>query len=163
MKSHTCSIGDRYGYLEGQSNMPTICGTRLNYQTDVQICSQCVWDNHKNTPAVTGNYSPNHNSRRRLNVSRPQTIWLQVFPWSLPDQHSAITGTKKGPAFIRNHNRSPLCSPISSGLTPLASQTTMAWSQRNTCYWRPGQIHLERAGHESVLMTPRKKGIVYNS
>ncbi|GFW51878.1 soluble guanylate cyclase 88E [Trichonephila clavipes] len=27
-------------------------------------------------------------------VSRPQTVWLQVFPWPPYDQHLAITGTK---------------------------------------------------------------------
>ncbi|GFX47726.1 hypothetical protein TNCV_699801 [Trichonephila clavipes] len=33
---------------------------RLNNQTDIQICSQCIWDNHESTPAVMGNYSPEH-------------------------------------------------------------------------------------------------------
>ncbi|GBL74623.1 hypothetical protein AVEN_235524-1 [Araneus ventricosus] len=39
------------------------------------------------------------------------------------NQHTAITGTKAEPAFIRKHNRSPLRSPMNSSLTPLTSQT----------------------------------------
>ncbi|GBN32602.1 hypothetical protein AVEN_94565-1 [Araneus ventricosus] len=45
---------------------------RLNHQTDVQICSQGAWDNHESAPAVIGNCSPDHNSRCRSSVSRPQ-------------------------------------------------------------------------------------------
>ncbi|GFS69168.1 uncharacterized protein TNCV_4010181 [Trichonephila clavipes] len=40
----------------------------------------------------------------------------------------ATTGTKAEIAFIRKHNRSPFRLLMSSGLTPLASQTSMAWS-----------------------------------
>ncbi|GFX53372.1 hypothetical protein TNCV_2946121 [Trichonephila clavipes] len=45
-----------------------------------------------------------------------------------------ITVTKAEPALIRQHNKSPLRSPTSSDLTPLALQTTMALSQWNTRY-----------------------------
>ncbi|GFX78133.1 hypothetical protein TNCV_5134811 [Trichonephila clavipes] len=41
------------------------------------------------------------------------------------------------PAFIRKRNRSPLYPPMSSGLTPLASQMAMAWIQWNTRYRTP--------------------------
>ncbi|GFX19867.1 transposable element Tcb1 transposase [Trichonephila clavipes] len=103
---------------------------RLNYQTDQHVCSQCVWNNHESALAtVIGNCSPDHDFRCRCSVSRLQTVWLQVFPWLPSDQHTAITGTKAEPAFIRKHNRSPLHHPMSSGLTPLASKPAMAWSQ----------------------------------
>ncbi|GFS84825.1 uncharacterized protein TNCV_2957131 [Trichonephila clavipes] len=102
---------------------------RLNYQTDVQICNQCVWDNHESAPAVVGNCSPNHNSRYRSSVST-----LQAFPWPPSDLHMAITGTKTEHAFIRKHNRSPLGHPMSSDLTLLLSLTIMFWSRWNTCY-----------------------------
>ncbi|GFV40956.1 hypothetical protein TNCV_2665471 [Trichonephila clavipes] len=49
-----------------------------------------------------------------------------------------ITGANAEPAFIRTSNRFPLNTPMSSGLTPLASQTAMAWSQWNTRYKAPG-------------------------
>ncbi|GFW77314.1 uncharacterized protein TNCV_924301 [Trichonephila clavipes] len=55
-----------------------------------------------------------------------------------PDLHMAITGTKAEPAFIGKRNRSPLRPPMSSGLTPLASQTAMAWSLWNARYRAPG-------------------------
>ncbi|GFV43085.1 hypothetical protein TNCV_5027751 [Trichonephila clavipes] len=71
-------------------------------------------------------------------ASRQQAVRLQIFPWSPVDKHIAITGTKKGPTFIRKHNRSPLCRRVSSSLRPLALQTTMAWSQWNTLYKTPG-------------------------
>ncbi|GFV38269.1 uncharacterized protein TNCV_1723501 [Trichonephila clavipes] len=64
----------------------------------------------------------------------PQTVWLQAFPWPLSDQNTAITDTMAEPAFIRKYNRSLLHPPMSSGLTPLASQTEMAWGQWNTRY-----------------------------
>ncbi|GFY10467.1 uncharacterized protein TNCV_1463561 [Trichonephila clavipes] len=78
----------------------------LNYQTDVQICSQCVRDNHESTPAIIGNCSSDHDSRCRFSVS-----WLQTLSWP-PDQHAAITGNNTEPAFIRKHNKSPLRPPI---------------------------------------------------
>ncbi|GFV28305.1 uncharacterized protein TNCV_22301 [Trichonephila clavipes] len=68
----------------------------------------------------------------RSSVSGSQTVWLQAFLWPPSEQHMAITGTKTEPAFIKKHNRSPLYPPMSSGLTPLTSQTAMAWSQWNT-------------------------------
>ncbi|GFU64702.1 uncharacterized protein TNCV_876251 [Trichonephila clavipes] len=69
-------------------------------------------------------------------VSRLQAVRFQAFPW--PDQYTATTGTKAEPAVIRKHNRSPLRSPMSSGLTPQASQTSMAWSRLNIRYMVPG-------------------------
>ncbi|GFX29003.1 uncharacterized protein TNCV_3030461 [Trichonephila clavipes] len=53
---------------------------RLNYQTDVKICNQCIWDNLEGAPAVTRNCPPENDSSCRSNVSRPQTDWLQAFP-----------------------------------------------------------------------------------
>ncbi|GFT08531.1 hypothetical protein TNCV_5024311 [Trichonephila clavipes] len=47
----------------------------------------------------------------------------------LPTQNMAITATKAEPAFIGKHNLSTLQPPIIFGLTPLASQTAMTWSQ----------------------------------
>ncbi|GBM80632.1 hypothetical protein AVEN_140557-1 [Araneus ventricosus] len=82
--------------------------SKLNHQTDVQICSQGAWHNHESAPAVIGNCSPGHNSRCRSSVSKPQTGWLQALTWPPSNQHTAITGTKAEPAFIRKHNRSPL-------------------------------------------------------
>ncbi|GFT70196.1 hypothetical protein TNCV_3456571 [Trichonephila clavipes] len=60
--------------------------------------------------------------------------------FSLPhsDQNTTIIGTKAEPASIRKHSRSPLRPRVSSGLTPLASQTSMAGSQWNTRYSAPG-------------------------
>ncbi|GFS94005.1 uncharacterized protein TNCV_4480551 [Trichonephila clavipes] len=94
---------------------------RLNYQTDIQICNKCIWNNHESTLAVIGNCSLSHDSRRRSCVSRPPTVWLQAFPWPPSDQHTVITGTKAESACIRKHNKSSLCSPMSSGLIPLVS------------------------------------------
>ncbi|GBL75605.1 hypothetical protein AVEN_154929-1 [Araneus ventricosus] len=74
---------------------------RLNRQSDVQICSQGAWDNHESAPAVIKNCSPDQNSRCRSGVFRPQTGWWQVLTWPLSNQHTAITGTKAEPAFIR--------------------------------------------------------------
>ncbi|GFW33050.1 uncharacterized protein TNCV_2109801 [Trichonephila clavipes] len=83
---------------------------KLNYQTDVIFCSQCVWHNRENAPAVFGNCSPDHDSRRS-SVSRPQTICFQTYLWPDSDQHMVIPGTKKEPAFIRKYNGSPLHPP----------------------------------------------------
>ncbi|GFY03020.1 uncharacterized protein TNCV_980251 [Trichonephila clavipes] len=85
-------------------------------------CGLYVWDNHESVPSVIGNCSPDHDSRCRSSVSRPQTVWLQAFHWSPSDQHTAITGTNAEP-FIRKHNRSPFHPPMSSGFSPPASQT----------------------------------------
>ncbi|GFX12063.1 putative transposable element [Trichonephila clavipes] len=71
-------------------------------------------------------------------VSKPQTVWLQAFPWPTSEQHTAITGIKAEPAFIRKHNRSPLRLPMNSHLAPLASQSIMAWSQCNAHCRAPG-------------------------
>ncbi|GFX84566.1 uncharacterized protein TNCV_723751 [Trichonephila clavipes] len=71
-------------------------------------------DNHESAPAVTGNCSSDHDSRCRSSVSWPQIIWLQSLPCPPSDQHTAITGTKTKPAFIRKHNRYPLRPPKSS-------------------------------------------------
>ncbi|GBL84130.1 hypothetical protein AVEN_118547-1 [Araneus ventricosus] len=60
---------------------------RLNHQTDLQICSHGAWDNHESSPAVIGNCSPDHNSRCRSSVSRPQTGWLQALTWPRSNQH----------------------------------------------------------------------------
>ncbi|GBM58974.1 hypothetical protein AVEN_230087-1 [Araneus ventricosus] len=72
----------------------------LNHQTDVQICSQGAWDNHESAPVVILNCSPDHNSRRRSSVSRPQTDWLHALTWPPSNQYTAITGTQAEPAFI---------------------------------------------------------------
>ncbi|GBN31909.1 hypothetical protein AVEN_236559-1 [Araneus ventricosus] len=101
---------------------------RLNHQTDVQIFSQGALDNHESAPAVIGNCSPDHNSRCRSSVFRPQTGWLQVLTWPPFNQRTAITGTKEEPAFIRKHNRSPLRPPVSFSLEPITSQTAVVWS-----------------------------------
>ncbi|GBM21172.1 hypothetical protein AVEN_50904-1 [Araneus ventricosus] len=111
---------------------------RLNHQTDLQICSQGARDNHESAPAVIGNCSPDHNSRCRSSVSRPQTGWLQALIWPPSNQHTTITGTKAEPAFIRKHNRSELRPPMNSSLTPLTSQTAVIWSQRNPRYMVSG-------------------------
>ncbi|GBM13952.1 hypothetical protein AVEN_152380-1 [Araneus ventricosus] len=111
---------------------------RLNHQTGVQICSQGAWDNHKSAPAVMGNCSPDHNSRRRSSVSRPQTGGLQELTWPPSKQHTAITGTKAEPAFIRKHNRSPIRPPMGSSLTSLMSQSAVVWRQWNARYRASG-------------------------
>ncbi|GFT13966.1 hypothetical protein TNCV_2615981 [Trichonephila clavipes] len=53
---------------------------------------------------------------------------LQAFLCPPSDQHTAITVTKAESAFIRKSNTSPLRLAMSSGLTPLVSQTAMSWS-----------------------------------
>ncbi|GFX23316.1 uncharacterized protein TNCV_4936311 [Trichonephila clavipes] len=70
---------------------------RLNYQAEVQICSQWVWDNHESAPAVT------------------------MIIWPPYDKDTTITGAKAETAFIRKHSRSPLHPSMSSGVTSLAS------------------------------------------
>ena len=49
---------------------------RLNYQADVQICSQCVWNNHESASAVIGNRSQEHDTMSMSRIFRPQTVWL---------------------------------------------------------------------------------------
>ncbi|GFT38123.1 uncharacterized protein TNCV_4103471 [Trichonephila clavipes] len=110
----------------------------LNYQTDVQSCSQCVWEKHKKAPAVIENCSPDHDYNGKTNGSRLQSVWLQALPWPISDQHTTITGSKTELACIRKHSRSSIHPPMSSGLTPLESQTSMAWSQWNTRHGVPG-------------------------
>ncbi|GFU67426.1 uncharacterized protein TNCV_641261 [Trichonephila clavipes] len=95
----------------------------LNNHTDVPICNQCVWDNKDSAPAVIENCSPDPDSTCRSSLSRPQTVWLLIFPLPPSDQHTTITGTYAEPAFLRKRNRYPLRPPMNSGLTPLASQT----------------------------------------
>ncbi|GBM85824.1 hypothetical protein AVEN_129966-1 [Araneus ventricosus] len=107
---------------------------RLNHQTDVQICSQGAWGNHESAPDVIGNCSPVRNSRSRSSVCRPQTGLLQALTWPPSNQHTAITGIKAEPIFIRKHNRAPLRPPMSSILTPLTSQAAVVWSQWNVRY-----------------------------
>ncbi|GBM29937.1 hypothetical protein AVEN_111241-1 [Araneus ventricosus] len=111
---------------------------RLNHQTDLQICSQGARDNQESAPAVIGNCSPDHNSRCRSSVFRPQTGWLQTLTWPASSQHTTITGTKAESAFIRKHNRSELRPPMNSSLTPLTSQTAVIWSQCNARYMVSG-------------------------
>ncbi|GBN55559.1 hypothetical protein AVEN_75079-1 [Araneus ventricosus] len=109
-----------------------------NHQTDLQICSQGAWDNHESAPAVIGNCSLDHKSRCRSSASKPQTGWLQALTWPPSNQNTTITGTKAEPASIRKHSISPLCPPISSGLTPLTSETAVVWSQWNARYKASG-------------------------
>ncbi|GBL77817.1 hypothetical protein AVEN_153014-1 [Araneus ventricosus] len=111
---------------------------RMNHQTDVEICSQGAWDNHESASAVIENCSPDHNSRCKSNVSRPQTYLLQALNWAPSNLQTAITDTKAEPAFIRKHNRSALRPPMSSSLTPLTSQTAVVWSQWNARYRTSG-------------------------
>ncbi|GFV62722.1 hypothetical protein TNCV_901771 [Trichonephila clavipes] len=93
--SYTCSVGDRSGDdLTGQCNMSTLVEYvalqqresvillknsplnavnkgqyhGLNYQTDIQICGQCVWDSPESAPAVLGNFSPAYDYRCRFSV-----------------------------------------------------------------------------------------------
>ncbi|GFS54347.1 uncharacterized protein TNCV_4808571 [Trichonephila clavipes] len=96
-------------------------------------------------PAAIGNCSPDHNSRCRFSVSRLQ------FGVALASQHPVITGTKVEPGFIRKHNRSPLRPPVSSGLKPLASQTSMAWSQLNTPYRAPDAGSFQRSNQFLIV------------
>ncbi|GFU41806.1 hypothetical protein TNCV_2375981 [Trichonephila clavipes] len=61
---------------------------RLNYQTDVQICSQYVWDNHKIVPTVIGKCcmvvigtkSKNccHQKTQQISISSINGIWLDI-------------------------------------------------------------------------------------
>ncbi|GFV76416.1 DUF4817 domain-containing protein [Trichonephila clavipes] len=97
------------------SPMPEIIFKMLNYQTDVQIFCQCVWDNHKSAPAVIGNCSLDLGSKCLSGVFRVQKGWLHSFPWP-SDQHTTVTFTKAEPAFIRPHNTSPIHPRMSFGL-----------------------------------------------
>ncbi|GFW74278.1 hypothetical protein TNCV_2524811 [Trichonephila clavipes] len=50
---------------------------RLNYQTDLQIGTQCVWDSHKSAPAVIRNCSsPVYLGRRQLGCRRSHDLIL---------------------------------------------------------------------------------------
>ncbi|GFV79384.1 uncharacterized protein TNCV_1903561 [Trichonephila clavipes] len=61
---------------------------RLNYETDVKICSQCVWDNDESAPTVIRNCSPGQNSG-------VGPICLGHIQLQNPsDQHTAINDTK---------------------------------------------------------------------
>ncbi|GFT09503.1 hypothetical protein TNCV_5063371 [Trichonephila clavipes] len=51
--------------------------------------------------------SSDHDTRCSFSISRSQTAWLQAFPWSPSDQHTAVIGTKAEPVFIRKHDISP--------------------------------------------------------
>ncbi|GFX74357.1 transposable element Tcb2 transposase [Trichonephila clavipes] len=91
-----------------------------NVGVDVwRSASQCHWDNHESAPGVIRNCSVDHDSRYRSSVSRLQTVLLQAFPWPPSDQHTAHTGTKAEPAFLRKHNRFLIRPPMSSDLTTL--------------------------------------------
>ncbi|GBM77763.1 hypothetical protein AVEN_231572-1 [Araneus ventricosus] len=111
---------------------------RLNHQTDIRICSQGAWDNHESVPAVIGNCSPDHNSRCKSSVPRPQTGWLQSLSWPPSNQHTVMTATYAGPTFIIKHKRSLLRPPMSSSSTPLTSQTSVVWNQWNARYRASG-------------------------
>ncbi|GBL98108.1 hypothetical protein AVEN_84604-1 [Araneus ventricosus] len=117
-------FGDRSDDLAGQGSMLTIC--------------RACWVTTESAHAVKGNCSPDHNSRYRSSVSRLQTGWLQVLTWPLSNQHTAITGTKAEPAYIRKHIRYPLRPPMGSSVTPLTSQTAVVWSQWNARYKASG-------------------------
>ena len=123
MISHMWSIEDRSGDFADQGNMSTHCRAhcitravwgwalscwktlplnavhewqnyRLNYQADIQICSQCVQNNHESASAVTGNCFPDHDSRWRSRMFSLQIVYLQAFSWPFSDQYTAIIGTK---------------------------------------------------------------------
>ncbi|GFU92402.1 uncharacterized protein TNCV_824281 [Trichonephila clavipes] len=100
-------------------------------------CVSCVF----NWRQISDLAGQENDSKYRSRVSRPQKIWLQEFLWPPCDQHKTITGTKVEPTFIRKRHRSYFRPQMSSGLTPLTSQTAMAWSQRNTRYRMPGSEH----------------------
>ncbi|GFS84115.1 uncharacterized protein TNCV_2365041 [Trichonephila clavipes] len=108
MISHTCSMGERSDDLAGQGNISTLgrahCVTTegIAYQTMIPVVDTVC--------------------------PRPQTIWLQELFWPSSDQHMVITGPKIELASLRKHNRSPFRPLMSSCLTPLESQMTMAWS-----------------------------------
>ncbi|GFU42637.1 uncharacterized protein TNCV_1545111 [Trichonephila clavipes] len=113
MISHTRSIEDIPGNLAGQVNTSRLCKAR-RYNNDVELpdllislLCQRVWNN-ESAPAFIGNC----HSRCRFSVSRPQIIWLQAFHSPPSDQHTAITGSKSEPSFMRKHNRSPLHPPM---------------------------------------------------
>ncbi|GFV95052.1 uncharacterized protein TNCV_1030501 [Trichonephila clavipes] len=101
---------------------------RLNYQTDVQICSQCVWDSPESGTAVIGNCFPDHDdSRYRSSVSRRQTVWSLAFPWPPSDQHKVITGTKAEPASIRRQQQifTPSCNDLWLDTTGVANSNNL--------------------------------------
>ncbi|GFV86649.1 uncharacterized protein TNCV_4185021 [Trichonephila clavipes] len=77
----------------------------LNYQNDVQVCSQGAWNNLKIAPNLIENLSPDRNFNCSSRVSRPQKGCLQVLTWP-SDQYMANTGTKTKTAFIGEHNAS---------------------------------------------------------
>ncbi|GFT18202.1 hypothetical protein TNCV_183571 [Trichonephila clavipes] len=69
-------------------------------------------------------------SRRPFGCSRSPDLLLTNTRSSLALRQNLLSP--------ENTNRFPLRHPISSGLTPLASRTAMAWSQWNTLYRMPG-------------------------
>ncbi|GFX36889.1 uncharacterized protein TNCV_4000491 [Trichonephila clavipes] len=116
---HTCSIGDRSGDLAGQGN---ICQHSLEH---VELQHRCMGERY---PEVA-----------------PQTMTPGLGPVCIGRRHSSgrlLTNTLPSLVSKQNrsseNNRSPLRSLMSSGLTPLASQTAMAWSRWNTRYRAPG-------------------------
>ncbi|GFV88338.1 uncharacterized protein TNCV_858911 [Trichonephila clavipes] len=106
MISQTYSIGDRSGDLIGQGKKSALY---------VATAIHCVWDNPESAPAVIGNCSPDHDSRY-VNLAADSLI--AGIPWCPSDQHTAITGIKAEPAFIKKHYRSLLRPPMSSDVTP---------------------------------------------
>lgn len=78
---------------------------RLNHRTDIQICSQAMWDCHKSVTVVMGNYFLDHNSRCMSSVSWPQRGWLQALTLPPFNLQAAITGTKAKPVFYSFHHK----------------------------------------------------------
>ncbi|GFV68639.1 hypothetical protein TNCV_2275011 [Trichonephila clavipes] len=101
MISHTCSMGDRSDDLEPKAVLYV-----AEWRTDFQsVCYSAA--------KVIGNCSPDRDSRGRSSASRPQTVWLQAFPWPPFDQPMAPS---LEPAFIRKHNRYQILPPMSPGV-----------------------------------------------
>ncbi|GFW45105.1 hypothetical protein TNCV_716071 [Trichonephila clavipes] len=83
----------------------------LNYPPEEQICNQCVLDNQENSPATIENCYPDHDSRCRSSVLRPQTgprrsldllltnTWPSLAPRHLYDTMDGCVHSK----FWRSH------------------------------------------------------------
>ncbi|GFV87142.1 hypothetical protein TNCV_5113601 [Trichonephila clavipes] len=93
---------------------------RLNYQTDIQICSQYVWDNNESAPAFIGNCFPDPGSRWRFSESRSQTVCLQEFPGLL------LTNTWQSLAPRQNLLSSrKISTPSSNDTTSIANDSVL--------------------------------------
>ncbi|GFT36159.1 hypothetical protein TNCV_4777991 [Trichonephila clavipes] len=78
----------------------------LNYETGANVCSQCIWDNHKSASAVK-----KKEIAPQIMTPGVGLVFLDRRQFGFrrsPDEHTAITGNKAELACIKKHYRYPL-------------------------------------------------------